>query len=271
MYYSLRSTLTLASDSIMNHSVLQLLFMLSVTSFSKGQSISWPPWIHSESCYERIIICERYDSSNPTCSNQAGHLGSNGFRVSSGKNILEIEGPISLLFIEPDGDLAIGGSVWKTTIDQTERTSVLTSSYDIDPIECSSMGLSIPMISAETITAVYSFLCGSNSEVIEPAQTGIIFFKDLGTCNNSQNKHVILVAVRQGINPAVCMALYAIYASLCRPILMHDCHTACELAKYLTYFYVHLSTVLKAYAGNNRPTHLSYYIIPLNFSRLCYR
>ena len=143
--------------------------MLSVTSFSKGQSFSWPPWIHSESCYERIIICERYDSSNPTCSNQAGYLGSNGFRIIGGKNELGIEGPISLLFIEPDGDLAIGGSVWKMTIDQSERTSVLTSSYNIDPIECPSQGFSITMIDDEIITASYSFLCGNNSEAVEPA------------------------------------------------------------------------------------------------------
>ena len=142
--------------------------MLSVTSFSKGQSFSWPPWIHSESCYERIIIREHYDSSNSTCSNQAGYLGSNGFRIVGGKNELGIEGPISFLFIESDGDLAIGGSVWKT-IDQSERTSVLTSSYNIDLIKCPSQGFSITMINAEIITVSYSFLCGNNSEAVEPA------------------------------------------------------------------------------------------------------
>ena len=183
--------------STMNYLMLQLLlFILSVTFFSKVQSFTWPPWIQSESCYERIIICERYDSSDPTCSNQAGHLGSNGFRATGGKNELEIEGRSVLL--QPGGGIvAGGGKIWMTTIGLMETTSVLTPSYNIDLIECESRGISV-VNGATTITATYGFLCGN--EVIEPAQTGIKYFKDLRTCSNSQS-HVILIAVRQGIDP----------------------------------------------------------------------
>ena len=169
-----------------------LFFMLSVASFSKVQSVSWPLWIQSESCYKRIVICERYDSSDPTCSNQAGHLGSNGFRIVGGKNEIEIKGR-SVIF-KPDGGLHIGGSVWKTTIGLTEGTSLLPPSYNIDLIVCPTM-VSVALLDT-TIEATYSFLCGN--EVVEPTQTGIIFFKDLGTCNSTQN--VILVAVHQGNN-----------------------------------------------------------------------
>ena len=186
------NVLCLALSSTMNYSVLQLLLFM-LTSFSKGQSFSWPPWIQSESCYERIVVCERYDRSNPTCSNQAGHLGSNGFRIIGGQNELEIEGRSVLL--QPGGGIvAGGGNIWMATIGLMETTSVLTPSYSIELIECESKGVSV-INGATTITATYGFLCGS--EVIEPAQTGIVYFKDLRTCNNSQ-LHVILVAVRQG-------------------------------------------------------------------------
>ena len=178
----------------MNYSILQIfVLILSVTSFNNCQSFSWPSWIQNESCYERIVICERYDSSNPTCSNQAGHLSSNGFRIVGGKNELEIEGRSALF--QPDGGLIIGGSVWKTTIGLTEGTSILTTSYNIELINCPR---TISVTVRDTITASYNFHCGNNSEVVEPTQTGIVYFKDLGICgNNTQN--VIVVAVRQGI------------------------------------------------------------------------
>lgn len=167
-----------------------LFFMLSMSSFGKICSFSWPLWIQSESCYERIVICERYDSSNPTRSNQDGHLSSNGFRVLGGQNELETEGR-SVIF-QPDGDLIIGGSVWKTTIGLEEGTSILTTSNNIDFINCPAATI---LIVGATIKARYTFSCGNNSEVIDPTQTGIIYFKDLSTCNNSQN--VLLIAVRQ--------------------------------------------------------------------------
>ena len=184
------------SYSTMNSILQMFVFMLLVTSFSNCQSFSWPLWIQNESCYERIIICERYDRNNPTCSNQAGHLGSNGFRIIDGRNEFEIEGRSALF--QSDGGLIIRGSVWKTTIGSTERTSVLTTSHNIDLIDCPSTFTTI-LTYAYTTTVKYNFHCGNDTEVIEPAQTGIIYFKDLGICgNNSQN--VILVAVRQGIN-----------------------------------------------------------------------
>ena len=181
---------------------LMFVFMLLVTSFSNCQSFSWPPWIQNESCYERIVICERYDRNNPTCSNQAGHLGSNGFRIIGGRNELEIEG--RSVFFQPDGDLIIGGSVWKTTIGLTKGTSVLTTSYNIDLIDCPRL---IRVTFGNTVTANYSFHCGNDSEVVEPAQTGIVYFKDLGICGN--NKNVILVAVRQGINTIILLLLFS--------------------------------------------------------------
>ena len=173
---------------------LNFFFILLVTTISKVQSFSWPLWIQSEHCYERIVICERYDSSNPTCSNQAGYLGSNGFRVIGGENELEIEGRSVLL--QPGGGIvAGGGKIWMATIGLMETTDVLTPSYNIDLIECESRGVSL-VNGVTTITGTYGFLCGS--EVIEPAQTAIEYFKDLRTCNDSQS-HVILVAVRQGM------------------------------------------------------------------------
>lgn len=172
---------------------LNFSFILLVTTISEVQSFSWPLWIQSEHCYERIVICERYDSSDPTCSNQAGYLGSNGFRVIGGENELEIEGRSVLL--QPSGGIVVSDSIiWMATIGLMETTDVLTPSYNIDLIECDSGGVSL--VIGATITATYGFLCGS--EIIEPAQTAIEYFKDLGTCNDSQS-HVILVAVRQGI------------------------------------------------------------------------
>ena len=167
--------------------------MLSMTSFGKIRSFSWPLWIQTESCHERIVICERYVSSNPTCSDQAGHLSSNGFRIIDGKNEVEIEG--TSIFFQPDGDLTLGGSVWMTIIDLKEGTSLLTTSNNIDLIDCPAR---LIVTLGAIIKANYSFVCGNDSEVVEPTQTGIVYFKDLGTCNNSQN--VLLIAIRQGNN-----------------------------------------------------------------------
>lgn len=169
-----------------------LFFMLFIVSFGEVCSFSWPLWIQTESCHERIVICERYDSSNPTCSDQGGHLSSNGFRIIRGRNVVEIEGR-SVIF-KPNGDLYVGGSVWKTIIGLTEGTSLLTTSNTIDLIDCSA-GFSTTL--GATITVNFTFLCGNDSEVVEPTQTGIVYFKDLGICSNSQN--VLLIAVRQGI------------------------------------------------------------------------
>ena len=160
--------------------------------FGEVCSFSWPLWIQNESCHERIIICERYNSSNPSCSDQGGHLSSNGFRIIRGRNEVEIEGR-SVIF-KPNGDLYIGGSVWKTIIGLTEGTSLLTTSNNIDLIDCPARA---DLRIGATIIANYNFVCGIDSEVVEPAQTGIVYFKDLGICNNSQN--VLLIAVRQGI------------------------------------------------------------------------
>ena len=185
--------------------------MLSVASFNKVQPFSWPLWIQSESCYERIVICERYDSSDPTCS---GYLGSNGFRATGGKNELEIEGRYAMVLFQHGGRLTIGGSVWKTTIGLTEGTSVLNPAYNIDLMDCPSM-VSV-RFSASTIimTANYTFLCGNDSEIIEPSQTEIVYFKDLRTCSDSQN--VLLIAVRQGNNTMhACMRLWHIIKMSC--------------------------------------------------------
>ena len=179
-----------------------LFFMLSTISFGKVQSFSWPQWIQTESCHERIVICERYVSSNPTCSDQAGHLSNNGFRIIDGRNEVEIEG-IASVFFQPEGtgDLTLGGSVWMTTIGLTEGTSLLTTSNNIDLIDCPAR---LTETLDATITANYAFVCGNDSVVVEPAQTGIVYFKDLGTCFNSQN--VLLIAVRQGNNTIIiCM------------------------------------------------------------------
>ena len=169
-----------------------LFFMFFMIYFGEVCSFSWPLWIQNESCHERIVICERYNSSNPSCSDQGGHLSSNGFRIIRGRNELEIEGR-SVIFT-PNGDLYIGGSVWKTTIGLTEGTSLLIASNNIDLVDCPAR---LTATLDATITVNYAFVCGNDSEVVEPAQTGIIYFKHLGICNNSQN--VLLIAVRQGI------------------------------------------------------------------------
>ncbi len=195
-----------------------LFFMLSMISFGNIHSFSWPQWIQTESCYERIVICERYDSSDPTCSNQAGHLSSNGFRIIGGKNEVEIEGR-SVIF-QPDGDLFLGGSVWKTTISLTEGTSLLTTSNNIDLINCpAETSLRI----GTTIKANYNFLCGNDSEVVEPSQTGIVYFKDLGICNtdmyNSQN--VLLIAVRQGNNTNSDLCMHTCIIIITSPVVIN--------------------------------------------------
>jgi hypothetical protein len=166
--------------------------MLSVIYFGNVHPFSWPQWIQTESCYERIVICERYDSSDPTCSNQAGHLSSNGFRIIGRKNEVEIEGR-SVIY-RPNGGLFVGGSVWKTTIGLTEGTSSLTTTHNIDLIDCPAR---VTVTVGATIKANYTFLCENASEVVEPTQTGIVLFKGLGICSNSQF-NVLLIAVRQG-------------------------------------------------------------------------
>lgn len=182
--------------------ILHVAFVIQAVIY-RAQSFSWPSWTQNEHCYERIAVCESYMSNNPTCSVQGGHLGSSGFIILSTENEIEIEGRSVLQL--PSGGIVASGNVWSTTIGMHESTSVVTPSYNLDLKVCPS---SISLVnSATTITATFRFQCEDG--VVQPDQTGIVYFKNLKTCSNSQFSNVLVIAIRQGNGVATIKANYS--------------------------------------------------------------
>ena len=100
-----------------------------------------PHWLQAEGCYKQIVICEHYNSSDPTCSSHGGRLGSSGFKIlTQQQNQIEIEG--RSIFTLPDGSVSHNGTnaVWTVMVGIYKSTSesVITSSNGPDVERCQS-------------------------------------------------------------------------------------------------------------------------------------
>lgn len=182
----------------------------SIFNLGPGQSVintmPQPHWFQAEGCYDRILICERFDSNDPTCSTQNGHLGISGFRIVGARNTVEIEG--RSILTTASGGIRYNGTnaVWKTMTGMLESTSVVTSSRSLVIERCESRAL-LRISGSSLINATYNFSC--QDQALEPSDAGIIFFRDLGWCSDAQS--AVLIVVRQGSHFHVYTYMYASY------------------------------------------------------------